>query len=269
MFLDYFSIHIIILSTLLLLNVMRITCTFFFLFFNFSLFAQQDFIYQRDFNPILESTKDKSSEISYEKLLERFNRNDSSLTRRETLCLLIGFTDNQHYDPFNDMETEKQIYDLNENGEYEEALKESKKYLDKHPLSLRILKEISFSYNQTGKLDSAKYFMDLVDKVMSAMIYSGKGKSPENPIFSLALDDGEQFIPNVGMTILNKTTGTNKNKQFMEIINARTEEGVNINFFFVIQHAKEKMDGNEIKDVPIKKTKKGKKKELKNEVPGE
>lgn len=228
--------------------------------------AQPAFDYQRDFRALLDSSKEKSSDLYYGKLLDRFKNNDSTLTRREVLTLLIGYTDDPHYDPYTDMETEKEIFDLNESGNYDEALVESKEYIQKHPVSLRVLKERSFSYNQTGKLDSAKYFMDLVDKIMSAMMYSGKGKTPENPIFSLALNDGEQFIPNVGMSIASKNTGTNKNKQFMEIINAKTEEGVNLNFFFVIQHAKEKMDGRDIGDAPVKKIKKGKKKDAKKEM---
>lgn len=217
--------------------------------------AQPSFVYQRDFKAMLDSTKDNSNTVYYGKLLERFKNNDSSLSRREVLYLMIGFTEDNHYDPYNDMITEKQIFDLNESGDYTEALLESRDYIKDHPLSLRILKERSFSYNQVGKRDSAKYFMALVDKIMSAMIYSGKGRSAEEPIFSLGLDDGEQFIPNVGMTITNKTTGRNKSKLFLEIINARTEENVSLDYFFVIQHAKEKMDGNDIKEVPVKKRK--------------
>ena len=228
--------------------------------------AQPAFEYQRDFKLILDSTKDNSTPIFYGKLIERFIQNDSALTRREVLTLMIGFTDKPDFDPFNDMETEKEIFDLNETGDYIEALNESKIYLKKHPLSLRVLKERSFSYNQVGKLDSAKYYMSLVDKLMSAMIYSGKGKTPEDPIFSLGLNDGEQFIPNVGMTILNKTTGRNKNKLFMEIINAKTEEDVSLNYFFVIQHAKEKMDGNDINEPSLKKNTRSKKKGKINEV---
>jgi tetratricopeptide (TPR) repeat protein len=217
------------------------------------------FNYQRDFLTILERTKNRSDVLYYDSLLVRFKNNDTTLTRSETLALLIGYTDNQFYDPMNDMEKEKEIFNLNEAGEYEEAMKECEKYLKKHPVSLKVLKEMSFVYNQIGKLDSARYYMDLVEKIMNAMIFSGKGKTPENPIFSLALDDGEQFIPNVGMTIAGRKTGTNANNHFMEIINARTDEGVNINYFFVIQHAMDKAEGRDLLEAPVKKPKKGKK----------
>ncbi len=223
------------------------------------------FNYQRDFRAIVEKTKDKTSDLYYQKLLIRFLDNDPSLTRAQTLALMIGYTENAHYKPFKDMETEKDIYDLNENGDYDEALVQSKAYLATHPLSLRILKERSFAYHETKKLDSAKYFMDLVDKVMNAMIYSGKGKKPEEPIFSLGLADGEWFIPNVGLTITGKNTAWNKNNNFMEVIDTVNFDGMHVNYYFVIQHAKDKIDDDEVNDANPKKPKKPSKKSNKKD----
>ncbi len=111
-------------------------------------YQQVAFDYQRDFRMILEKTQDKGGALYYQKLLIRFLDNDSTLTRAETLALLIGYTDNKDYKPYKDMGTEKEIFDLNEAGEYQEALNASKEYLQKHPLSLRILKERSYSYHQ-------------------------------------------------------------------------------------------------------------------------
>lgn len=217
------------------------------------------FIYQRDFKATLEKTKDKTSDLYYQKLLIRFLNNDSALTRAETLTLLIGFTENPHYKPYEDMGTEKEIFDMNDGGDYEGALDESKTYLQTHPLSLRILKERSYSYHQLRKEDSAKYFMELADKVMGAMIYSGKGKTPETGIFSLGLIDGEHFIENVGMTVAHKTTSPAKSKVLMYIVDAMSDEGVHTNYYFILQHARDKMNEDDIGEAPVVKPKKGKK----------
>jgi len=217
------------------------------------------FNYQRDFKATLEKTKDKTGDLYYQKLLIRFLNNDSSLTRAETLALMIGYTENPHYKPYEDMGTEKEIYDLNEGGDYETALDESKTYLQTHPLSLRILKERSYSYHQLRKEDSAKYFMDLVDKVMNAMIYSGKGKTPETAIFSLGLVDGEYFIENVGMTAANKSTSPAKSKVLMYMVDALSDEGTHTTYYFMLQHARDKMNEDEIGEDPVTKPKKGKK----------
>lgn len=210
--------------------------------------AQSDFDYSRDFKKILERTLDKNDSLFYPKLLIRFLDNDPTLTRSETLALMIGFTENNHYKPDEDMETEKEIIELNDNGYYEDALDESKKYLTQHPLSLSILKERSFAYHQLGIRDSAKYFMSLCDKIMEAMIYSGhgKGSSPEIAFFSLGLNDGDYFIPNVGMSVAGKKTQTDKSRRLMYVINAMNDEGVYKYYYFMIQHAKMKILGNEL-----------------------
>src|SRR5205085_8894764 len=108
--------------------------------------------------------------------------------------------------------------------------------------------------------DSANYFMDLVGKVMDAMIYSGKGRTPETPIFSLGLADGEYFIPNAGMTVAAKATDWNKYNHFVEMIDAMNDMGEHKKYYFVIQHAKEKIDDDTVNDSHPKKPKKSTKK---------
>lgn len=217
------------------------------------------FDYARDFKVIVEKSKDRLSEFYYHKLLPKFLDLDSTISNAEVLALMIGYTEDPHFKPFEDMEKEKEIFDLNDSADYEGSMAESKIYLDKHPFSLRVLKERSYSYNQLKNKDSAQYYMDLVERVMNAMIYSGKGRTPENPIFSLGLADGEYFIPNIGMTVAGKTTDWNKHNHFIEVINAMNEMGEFKKFYFVIQHAKDKIDDDMVNDAQPKKPKKPKK----------
>ena len=231
-------------------------------------FAQPPFEYKRDFKPFAEQSQDKESPLFYQKLLIRFLDRDTSLSNMETLALMIGYTEDPHYKPFEDMDSEKEVFDLNEEGNYEGAVGKGRKYLQTHPLSLRVLKETSYSYHQKQMQDSADYYMDLVEKVMNAMIYSGDGKKPETPIFSLGLADGEYFIPNIGMKVLNKDTDWNKDNLFLEVIDASKSGDDHINYFFVIQHAKQKIDDDKVNESSDKKKKKDdkKKKDKKSKV---
>lgn len=208
------------------------------------------FNYGRDFRMILERTQDKNDSLHYNKLLRRFLDNDSTLTRAETLALLIGFTENPNYKPLEMLETEKEIIELNDHGYYEDVLEESKKYLAKHPLSLSINKERSFAYHQLRMRDSARFFMDLADKIMEAMIYSGdgKGNKPEIAFFSLGLNDGDYFIPNVGMSVTGRKTQTDKSKRLLYVTTAMNDESVYKTYYFHIHHAKLKMDGDELRE---------------------
>jgi len=75
-------------------------------------FGQSTFNYRKDFKNILAKTKDKSDNLSYEKLLKRFTVNDTTLTDYDVLALLIGYTDKPEYKPYSDITTEREIYNL-------------------------------------------------------------------------------------------------------------------------------------------------------------
>lgn len=219
-------------------------------------FSQPAFDYKRDFKPFLEQSQDRQSPLYYQKLLVRFLDRDTSLSNMEMLAMMIGYTEDPHYKPFEDMEPEKEIFDLNEEGLYDEVIIKAKTYLQTHPLSLRVNKEVSYAYYQKKMQDSADYYMDLVEKIMNAMIYSGTGKKPEVPIFSLGLADGEYFIPNIGLKILDKNTDWNANNHFMEIIKASKSGDDEVVYFFVIEHAKQKIDDDKVNESDGKKKKK-------------
>jgi hypothetical protein len=232
------------------------------------------FSYKRDFKSLIDSTQDISSSLYYPVLLSRFLSNDSSLTNQEVLTLMIGFTENPKYKPLEDMEKEEEIYDLTKKGQFVDALAQSIPYLKSHPLSLLVLRETSYAYGRLSRyyereqifdtaiifMDSSNYYMSLNDKIMEAMIYSGKGRTAEAPIFSLGLADGEHFTFNVGFKIEKKDTDWNRNGDFMEKITAADNLTAK-DFYFVIQHAKQKIDDEKADELAAKKSKKEKKKE--------
>ena len=227
-------------------------------------FAQGSFDYAKDFKVMLGKTKDTSNDLSYNRLLKRFISNDNSMTRYETLALMIGYTAQTDYRPFDDLVTEKDIFILNDNGNYQEALQEADPYLATHPLSLRVLKEKSYSLHQLKKADSSDYYMDLVHKIMSAMLFSGNGKTPDTPIFALGLTDGERFMENAGYLVGNKGTSKSKTGLNMQLVDGSNDEGTHVTLLFVIQHAIDKAYGDE-KEVGGKKdNKKSKKKNKKD-----
>jgi hypothetical protein len=239
---------------------MRTVFFFLLLFSAASAFSQPAFEYKRDFKPFLEQSQDRQSPLYYQKLLIRFLDRDTSLSDMETLAMMIGYTEDSHYKPFEDMEKETEIFAMNEEGMYDDVIDKGRKYLQTHPLSLRVLKEASYAYFQKQQQDSADYYMDLVEKLMNAMIYSGTGKKPEQPIFSLGLADGEYFIPNIGLKVLDKNTDWNANNQFIEVIKASKSGDDEILYYFMIEHAKQKIDDDKVNEADGNKKKKDDKK---------
>ena len=236
--------------------------------------APRTFLYKKDFKAWVDSSQDITSALYYPVLLTRFLANDSSLSNAEVLNLMIGFTENPKYKPLEDMEIEGEIFEMTKAGRLEDALAKSLPYLKTHPLSLLVLRETSYAYGKLSRyyennqifdtailyMDSSNYYMSLNDRIMEAMIYSGKGRTPDAPIFALGLADGEHFIPNVGYKIEEKDTEWNRNGDFLEKIKAADNLTAKT-FYFVIQHAKQKIDDEKADELAAKKSKKDKKKE--------
>ena len=148
-------------------------------------FGQTTFNYQKDFKTILEKTKDPNNNLAYDKLLNRFTSNDTTMTDFEVLALLIGYTAKPEFKPYQYLMTEGKIYNLNGEGKFQEALDTANIFLKTHPLSEKALFEKSYSFYKLGQNDSSAFYSYEGRRIFEAMNFSGNGKSPETPIFSL------------------------------------------------------------------------------------
>lgn len=221
--------------------------------------AQTTFNYKDDFQSILAKTKDPKDNLNYEKLLNRFVKNDTTLTHFEVLALLIGFTDKPEYKPYGDLQMEREIYNLNDDGKYKEGLKAANAFLKKHPLSQKALIEKSYSFYKLGNQDSANYYSYQFRRIMQAMDFSGDGD--KNPIFALGPADGQDYITkHLACKIGMMGSGRDKNGYFLDMLEAIPKDGSDpYTLNFIIQHATEKMflfDELETIDKPKKKKKK-------------
>ncbi|MBK6330888.1 MAG: DUF4919 domain-containing protein [Bacteroidetes bacterium] len=72
----------------------------------------QNFNYHKEFKDILKKSMDKSNSYHFSKLLERFNKNDPSLSNKEIIALQIGFTADKNYKPYKTIDKERAIQKL-------------------------------------------------------------------------------------------------------------------------------------------------------------
>lgn len=218
------------------------------LFVSVNVFGQEfKFNYHKDYERILALTNDTSSKPYYEKLLARFQNNDTTLTDYEVLALLIGFTEDEHYKPYSYLTIERKIYALNGNGEYQAAISKCDSFLLKIPLSQQALIEKSYSYYKLGQQDSADNYMWKFSKIMNAMGQSGDGLSPETAFFSLGPADGQNFIrKHLRGKIGTMGSGSDKHGNFVDILEMTWEDPKNgknkkRDLYFQIQHASKTM----------------------------
>ena len=220
---------------------MKYLFIFSFLFPSF-LFSQDfSFNYSRDFSSILEKTKTKGDSLYYPIQLERFIKNDTTLTDFEVLALLIGHTADSNYHPYSDIDVERKTYSLNGSGNFKEAINQGVNFLSKHPLNQMTNIEMSYSYYKLNKPDSSKLYTDRYNRIINAMASSGKGTSADSAFFSLTPIDGQNFCRKfLRVKIGTMGSGSDSKGNFLDILSVYPKNSENKKetpLYFNIQHA--------------------------------
>lgn len=218
--------------------------------------AQNDeFNYSTDFELILNQSQDSTSKFFYPELLERFLENDSTLTNKEVLALMIGFTANENYKPYQNIDKEIEILNLISDKKYEEALAKCNKLLETNPLNYAALMEKGFALWKLGdenfEFHKSQYF-----KILDAVLYSGDG-SQKNAFFVLSPIDGQTIIRYVWQgSIGTMGSGSDENGNFLDILEME-KDGETVTACFNIQHAMNNSEFNkQIKKVIEEESKK-------------
>ena len=197
----------------------------------------QRFNYQMDFKTILKRTTDQKDDLFHEKLAKRFAKNDTSLTDFEVLALLINFTSNKNYAPYEILSAEDQITEQVKSFQFEDAINMCDSILKIHPYNQQILFNKAFSYFSLKKLDSAEFYKYQFNRIMDAMAFSGSG-SREDPIFSLGSKDSENYIyERLAKQIMSIGSGTDSSGNFLDIIEITDFQTDTLTLHFQIQHA--------------------------------
>lgn len=228
-----------------------------------SLFGQEGFDYHKDFKRFLERSKDSLSSYYYPNLLDRFNKNDSTLADLDIIALQIGFTNNPNYKPYQTIDMEREIKNLINQKKYKDVLVICNELLKTNPVNFTALMEIGFAYmklqNDSALLYKAK-FMSILNSVMS----SGNG-TIDKPFFVLSPIDGQTLITHIfGGSIGMMGSGADPNGYFVDILEMKNEGKEPVTLHFNINHATEKMFseedmknvGDTLKDINKKESKK-------------
>lgn len=249
---------------------MRLSLSIGILFISLTAVGQSfEFEYHKEFDEILAQTKDSTSSLHYDKLLQRFQRNDSSLSDFEVLALLIGFTGNEYFKPYSYLSTEREINALNGDQKFQEAIAMSDSFLIYVPVSQATLFQKSYAFYKLGLPDSAQYYFLQNNRIIDAMAVSGKGTSPETAFFSLGPADGQNFIRNyLSADIGIMGSGSDAHGNFVDILemiweDEETGESRSINLYFQIDHASKTMFEYLDLEEPEQKVKKQKRKQKK------
>lgn len=201
----------------------------------------QPFVYAKDYNRILEESRNPSGKLYYPTLLQRYRAQDRQLTVKEMLALMIGYTGRPGFKPYRELETEKEMTRLNNSQQYKAAIALSDSFLDRHPLNQAVLLEKAFAFYQLKEEDSANFYKEQFGRIMAAMDWSNTGRSPEEAIFAIGPHDGRNFIDKYYRADLGQSgAAEDKEGNFCDMLEmkfkkeGKTQSAV---LYFAIQHA--------------------------------
>lgn len=215
---------------------------FIFLLIPVFIFSQKNFDYKRDFATILKESQNKNSDLNFDRLVVRYHNTDTTLTDKQMLALLIGFTENKYYKPYKDLDFGRNLYKLNDEQNFDQVIKEGTSFIETHPFDLKTLFELSYAYHKKGNEILAKEFLKKTRMIFNAMVFSGDALSIENPIFALNPSDGQDFIrKGLEQKIGKMGSGKDKDGYFIEMLEMKGENESGVTLYFIIPHATKKM----------------------------
>lgn len=201
----------------------------------------QHFNYHTDYRKVLEQTRNKTDSLYYDNLRQRFLVNDSTMTVYEVLALMIGYTGQPAYRPYEQQRTENRIYKLNNEGQFGEVIRICDSFLAKHPLNQQAIIEKAYAFHKTDQPDSSRFYKEQFGRIMAAMDWSGEGKTPETAMFAIGPADGQNFIRkyyrgNIGIT----GSDRDEHGNLCDVLEMKFEqdgEEKSTILYFVIEHA--------------------------------
>jgi hypothetical protein len=186
----------------------------------------QAFVYHRDYARLVKESQTPGSPNAYPTLLRQFRAN-ADLTDPQVWALMVGYTSQPEFAPYADLDTERRLYRLNDEKQYQQVLNEAGPFMHRHPLSVQGMLEKSYAHHQLQQEDSAAHYLGQYKRLMQAMRASGDGRSAETAIFTIGPTDGQIFISRYLALRLGGTMGSGYDKQgnFLDILSVASPEG--------------------------------------------
>lgn len=186
-----------------------------------------------DVNQIFKMVQDTQGVYYYPKLLQRFEKNDSTLLGIDLQMLYYGFATQANYNPYVHFATEDSLSYFNEQQKPQQTLKIANRLLEQNPVSIFGNVEKAFALHALKQEETALRFLARYNALISAAETSGVGDSYENPIVLISPKDAQAFILRYKLTKLENTLN-GQNGKYYDVYLVRNEEGKQYPIYFDI-----------------------------------
>jgi hypothetical protein len=173
--------------------------------FCLSCFAQGQTISKVNFDNIKTEISDSSSIFFYPKLVNRFQKQDTSLSNIEFKHLYYGNVFQANYYPYG--ATDKQLL-FTKAYKKNEGLAETERLglavLNENPVNLDVLLKMVFLYNRAKDVEKATVFAKLYVSFLEVIYGSGTGEDCNNAFVVISVDDEYRITSDLGLTVVNQ-----------------------------------------------------------------
>jgi hypothetical protein len=172
----------------------------------------QQFTYERvNFKDIRKEVSTEKSAFYYPVLSERYNHNDTTLTKADFRYLYFGYTFQDGYSPYETTDAETIINELQQKDTIVETdlsvmLEKCREVLKIHPFSAHYLLISAVTCQQSGLAEEARNFYFKYQGVISAILSSGDGASEKSAWSVILISDEYEMIHALGF----QSTGKQK-----------------------------------------------------------
>ncbi len=140
-----------------------------------------------DYDSIKSNIENKQSNLFYDKLWNKFQQGDSTMTLEEKRHLYYGYVFHKNYSPYSIISNSEQIQTLLSQDnlkpkEWNKLVALLNNALEQNPFNLRYLLYLSFAHNALNNADEAQKAKVKIQNVIDAMATTGDGFFKETAI---------------------------------------------------------------------------------------
>jgi hypothetical protein len=175
-----------------------------------------------DYKKIKKIIADKQSDSYYPKLMERFNKADSSLTPDDFRTIYYGYLFTDAFSPFPSSLYSDSLHPILQkdtlfNSDYLQLIKFEKLILAECPFNIRDLNILSFSYSQIGDDSSAYKTLFKLDRVIKTILSTGDGRKEETAWHVISVSHEYDILNVLGFTFGDGQSLTTKGCDYLQV----------------------------------------------------
>lgn len=171
--------------------------------FTNTIFSQEVNLEKINYKKIEKEVIDKESELYYPKLVEKFNKGDTTMTLKEKRHLYYGFITQKEYSAYNSSVFNDSLRSVLNNkmlfvDDYKRIIKYSDLILKSFPFDISVMSYKLFAYNNLE--NEKEYFKTLAKAniIIDAILSTGNGINKKSPIYVIKVSNEYDILGVLG-----------------------------------------------------------------------